>query len=60
VRQSGGLKFRLADMSEDSGILSDAYNAAKEIIEKSPDLASNPQLKEMINKMFSIDQYSLN
>ena len=60
VRQSGGLKFRLADMSEDSGILSNAYNAAKEIIEKSPDLASNPQLKEMINKMFSIDQYSLN
>lgn len=60
VRQSGGLKFKLADMSEDSGVLSDAYEAAREIIERSPSLAENENLRMMISKMFSIDEYSLN
>ena len=60
VRQSGGLKFKLADMSEDSSVLSDAYGAARELIEKSPDLSDNENLRRMIAKMFSIDAYSLN
>jgi ATP-dependent DNA helicase RecG len=60
VRQSGGLKFKLADMSEDAGVLSDAYEAARELIDASPDLADNENLKRMILKMFSIDAYSLN
>lgn len=60
VRQSGGLKFKLADMSEDSGVLSDAYDAARELIERSPDLSDNENLRRMIAKMFSIDAYSLN
>ncbi|MBO5714804.1 MAG: ATP-dependent DNA helicase RecG [Clostridia bacterium] len=60
VRQSGGLRFKLADMSEDSGVLSDAYEAAKSLLEKSPDLAENENLRGMIARMFSIDAYSLN
>jgi ATP-dependent DNA helicase RecG len=60
VRQSGGLRFKLADMSEDSSVLSDAYEAARELIEKSPDLADNENLRMMINRMFSIDAHSLN
>lgn len=60
VRQSGGLKFRLADMSEDSGVLTDAYDAAKTLVESSPDLSDNENLRQMINRMFSIDEYSLN
>lgn len=60
VRQSGGLKFKLADMSEDSSVLSDAYEAARELIDKSPDLSDNENLRRMIAKMFSIDAYSLN
>ena len=60
VRQSGGLKFRLADMSEDAGVLTDAYEAAKELIAESPDLSNNENIKRMITKMFSIDAYSLN
>ena len=54
------MKFKLADMSEDSGVLSDAYEAARELIEQSPDLSNNKNLKMMISKMFSIDAYSLN
>jgi ATP-dependent DNA helicase RecG len=60
VRQSGGLRFKLADVSEDSGILSDAYEAAKSLLEKSPDLSENENLRGMIARMFSIDAYSLN
>ena len=60
VRQSGGLKFRLADMSEDAGVLTDAYEAARELISESPDLSNNENIKRMITKMFSIDAYSLN
>lgn len=60
VRQSGGLRFKLADVSEDAGVLSDAYNAARELIELSPDLKDNPSIKAMITRMFSIDVYSLN
>ena len=60
VRQSGGLRFKLADMSEDSGVLTDAYQAAKSLLEKSPDLVENENLRGMIARMFSIDAYSLN
>ena len=60
VRQSGGLKFKLADMSEDAGVLSDAYDAARELIAQSPDLSNNENIRRMVVKMFSIDAYSLN
>jgi ATP-dependent DNA helicase RecG len=60
VRQSGGLRFKLADMSEDASVLSDAYDAAKKLLEASPDLSKNENLKGMIARMFSIDAYSLN
>lgn len=60
IRQSGGLKFKLADVGEDAGVLTDAYEAARELIEKSPDLSSNENLKNMVQRMFSIDIHSLN
>ncbi len=60
VRQSGGLRFKLADMSEDASVLSEAYEAGRELIESDPELADNPTLRAMINRMFSIDEYSLN
>lgn len=60
VRQSGGLKFKLADMSEDASVLSDAYEAAHALIDENTDLSQNGTFKMMIDKMFSIDEYSLN
>ena len=60
VRQSGGLRFKLADMSDDAGVLTDAYEAAKELIESSHGLEDNENLKGMIGRMFSIDAHSLN
>ncbi len=60
VRQSGGLKFRLADMSEDSGVLAEAYEAAREFIDGPAALEQHELLKNMVLRMFSIDEYSLN
>ena len=60
VRQSGGLRFRLADMSEDSSVLADAYEAAKDLLSSSPELSENENLRRMIERMFSIDEHSLN
>lgn len=60
IRQSGGLRFRLADMSEDSGVLSDAYEAAKQLLSDSFDLSEHSELAAMVQRMFSIDEYSLN
>lgn len=60
VRQSGGVRFRLADMSEDGSVLSEAYSAAHELLDADPDLAENPRIRTMIEKMFSIDIHSLN
>ena len=60
VRQSGGVRFRLADMSEDGGVLSEAYTAARELLDADPDLSENPRVRAMIEKMFSIDIHSLN
>ena len=60
VRQSGGVRFKLADMSEDSGILSCAYEAAQELLDADPTLSEHESIRDMIERMFSIDVYSLN
>lgn len=60
VRQSGGVRFRLADMNEDGGVMNDAAEAARELLLRSPDLADSPAIRTMISKMFSIDAFLLN
>lgn len=60
VRQSGGVHFKLADTAQDPGLLSDACEAARELISASPDLADNENLRGMIARMFSLDSHSLN
>lgn len=60
VRQSGGVRFKLADTAQDPGLLSDACEAARELISGSPDLDSNENLRGMITRMFSLDSHSLN
>ena len=60
VRQSGGVRFKLADMSEDGGVLSDAYEAAREFLERDGELLESPTVRAMVEKMFSIDFHFLN
>ena len=52
-RQHGLPEMRLADPSMDRQIISTAQNAAKDILEQSPDLTDFPELKADIDKMFS-------
>ena len=60
VRQSGGVRFKLADMSEDGNVLSDAYEAARTLLDSDPALSEHDGIRAMIERMFSIDIYSLN
>ena len=51
IRQSGGVKFRLAELSTDSALLQLAGEAAKEILQNDPSLESHPALLAMISSL---------
>jgi len=55
VRQSGGVRFRLAELCDDTGLLKKAFADAVALIEKSPELDDYPRLKDAVNKLFSLD-----
>ncbi len=54
IRQSGSLTFSLADMCEDSELMTEAFDAAHRFIEGDPTLASHPPLKAAAERMFTI------
>ena len=60
IRQSGGVKFRLADMCDDAGLLNAAFAEAKGLISEDPSLASYPELLSAVNSMFEVDSSTLN
>ena len=59
IRQSGGMKFRLADMCEDSGLLSLAVADASLLIETDPELSSYPELRAEVDGLFTIAPCSI-
>lgn len=60
VRQSGGIRFKIADLGEDTDLLQMATAAAAELLHDSAALGEGGALRERIEKMFSVDAYSLN
>ena len=60
IRQSGGVKFRLADLCDDSGLLTAAFAEAKNLTATDPSLASWPELMSAVNSMFEVDSSALN
>lgn len=60
IRQSGNIKFRLADMCEDSELMKHAFTAAKELAADDPELNGHPLLKDEIKHMFTIKADILN
>ncbi len=48
VRQSGGVRFRLAEFCDDTGLMSKAFEEARLIVANDPSLSSLPLLKEEI------------
>lgn len=53
VRQSGGLRFRLADLCDDTGLMNTAMEAARALVRRDPELESCPRLRKEVDRMFS-------
>ena len=56
VRQSGGVRFRFADLCGDTGLLAAATGAAHRILADDPQLTDHPVLRSEVMKMFGEDE----
>ena len=60
VRQSGGVRFRLAELCDDMGLLKTAFAEARSLIAQDPSLSKYPRLLEEVSKMFSLEAGTIN
>ena len=60
VRQSGGVRFRLAQLCDDTGLLKLAFAEARELIELDPTLESYPTLAWRVRSMFTLESGTMN
>ena len=60
VRQSGGVKFRLAELCDDASLMRCAFDEAKELLCNSPTLDEYPALCREVNKMFTLQKGTVN
>jgi ATP-dependent DNA helicase RecG len=60
VRQSGGVKFKLAELCDDAGLMKNAFDEAKAILEESPDLGKYPALSREVGRMFTLQKGTVN
>lgn len=60
VRQSGGVRFKLAELCDDTELLMSTFNEAKSLLEASPDLSLYPLLAQELSKMFTPEQGTVN
>ena len=54
IRQSGGVRFRLAALCDDTGLLNAAFQRARELIAADSDLSAHPHLRETVDAMFTL------
>ena len=59
LRQSGGVRFRLADLCDDTGLMKLAFEEANVIVSESGDLSQYPLLQQEVRKMFSAEESSI-
>ena len=55
VRQSGGLRFRFANLCGDTGLFTLATDAAQALLAEDPTLENYPALREELNRMTGAD-----
>jgi ATP-dependent DNA helicase RecG len=60
VRQSGGVKFRLAELCEDAQLLRTAFDEARALLDKDPELVDYPALSRQVSRMFTLDAGTIN
>ena len=51
----GGVRFRLAALCDDMGLLNAAFQRARELIATDSDLSAHPHLRETVNAMFTLN-----
>lgn len=59
LRQSGGLKFKIADMCDDSELMNTAFESAKDLLKESPELEDYPLLKAKVSSIWNADRSSI-
>lgn len=60
VRQSGGVRLKLAELCDDTEWFRTAVSEAKQLLQKDPALTGAPALAEQVRRMFSLDIRVLN
>ena len=60
LRQSGGVRFRLGELCDDTGLLTRAAAEARALLEADPTLASYPVLAEKVNRLFLPERGTIN
>ena len=60
VRQSGGVRFRLAELCDDTGLLKKAFSEAKALIDGDPELKEYPVLAHRVAQMFTPEEGTMN
>ncbi len=60
VRQSGGVKFKIADLCDDTAVLSSAFAASKKLLQTDPDLSAHKELSDRVTNMFTLERETVN
>ena len=60
VRQSGGVKFRLAELCDDAELMRCALDEAKALLATSPNLDMYPYLAAEVERMFTLEKGTIN
>ena len=60
VRQSGGMRFRLAELCDDTGLMRVAFDEARAIIAEDPELSGYPELRKKVDMEFTLEANSVN
>lgn len=60
LRQSGGIRFRLAELCDDTGLMNLAFEEAKSTVACDPTLSKHTKLKNKVNTEFTLEQNFVN
>ena len=60
LRQSGGVRFKLAELCDDTGLMTLAFEEAKNTVANDPSLSLHPKLKDKVSTDFTLEQSFVN
>jgi ATP-dependent DNA helicase RecG len=60
LRQSGGVRFRLAQLCDDTKEMKEAFREARTLIGEDPDLREHPILAQRVRAMFTAETGTIN